>query len=95
MAGVFVEPEVIDSSVGTGRWMVVIYNNDTNSMDEVIAILMKSTGCTTDEAYIEMWEAHTYGKAPVHFAQRTECEIVASMIATIGVKTQVRREWEE
>ncbi|MBX3119528.1 MAG: ATP-dependent Clp protease adaptor ClpS [Fimbriimonadaceae bacterium] len=95
MAGVFLEPEIVESSVGTGRWMVVIYNNESNSMDEVIAILMKATGCSTDEAYIEMWEAHTYGKAPVHFAMRTECEIVASMIATIGVKTQVRREWEE
>ncbi len=75
--------------------MVVIYNNDHNSMDEVVAILMKATGCSADEAYIEMWEAHTYGKAPVHFSTRTECEIVASMIGTIGVKTQVRPEWEE
>jgi hypothetical protein len=42
-----------------------------------------------------MWEAHTYGKAFVHFAGRTECEVIAAMIASIGVKTEVRREWED
>ena len=95
MAKTFLEPEVLDTGVGAGRWMVVIYNNDTNGFDEVIEILMRSTGCGIEEAYMETWEAHTYGKASVHFANRDECEIVAAMIATVGVKTQVTREWKE
>lgn len=75
--------------------MVVMYNNDTNTMDQVVEILMRATGCGIDEAQIETWEAHTFGKAPVHFSSQNECEIVASMIASIGVKTQIRREWED
>lgn len=95
MAGTFLEPQIIESGTGYGRWMVTIYNNDTTAYDEVVEILMRATGCGVDEAYIETWEAHTYGKAPVHFASRDECEIVAVMISTIGVKTELSREWED
>jgi ATP-dependent Clp protease adaptor protein ClpS len=95
MSGTFVQPELIDSGIGAGRWMVVIYNNDHNNFEQVIEILMRATGCGAEEAYIETWEAHTYGRALVHFANKTECELVAAMIASIGVRTQIRREWEE
>lgn len=95
MPGTFVQPELIESPIATGRWMVVIFNNETTSFDEVIAILMQSTGCGMQEAYFETWEAHHFGQAPVHFSSKTECEVVAAMIASIGVRTQVRREWDE
>ena len=95
MSRPFVEPEIIEHGQVTGRWMVVIYDNDVNSFDEVVEVLMRSTGCALDEAHIETWEAHTYGRAPVHFSSRDECEIVAVMIASIGVRTEVRPEWED
>lgn len=87
--------ESTGTGTGGGRWMVVIHNNDSNSMDEVIDIVMSATGCDVQEAAIEVWEAHTYGKAPVHFASRTECEDAASVISSIGVKTEVTPEWED
>lgn len=93
MSKIFIEPEVIDSSTGTGRWMVVIFNDPITTLEQVIQILMRATGCSADEAYIETWEAHNFGKAPVHFSQRDEAEVVAAMIGTIGVKTEIRREW--
>lgn len=94
MGRTLVLPEVIESSTAHGRWMVEIFNNETNTFDEVIEALMRATGCSATEAYIEAWEAHTYGKAPVHFSERTECEVVATMISSIGVRTMVRPEWE-
>ncbi len=95
MSRPFVLPELIENPIATGRWMVVIYNDEVTPFDEVIAILMQSTGCGMQEAYFETWEAHHYGMAPVHFSSQTECEVVAAMIASIGVRTQVRREWDE
>ncbi len=74
--------------------MVVIYNNDVTDFDEVIEVLMRSTGCSATEAYIETWEAHTYGKAPVHFSEKTECEVVAAMISSVGIRTIVCPEWD-
>ena len=88
-------PEIADGSTGRGRWMTTIFNNEANSMDQVVRVLMRATGCDEEEAEIEMWEAHTYGKAPVHFASRTECEKAAEVIGSIGVRTEVTPEWDD
>ncbi len=95
MSQVILEPEVTGPGTDGSRWMVVIFNNDYNSMDEVIEVLMEATGCDVQEAYIETWEADHYGKASVHFAGRDECDRVAEIIAQIGVKTEVTKEWAE
>ena len=76
-----------------GRYAAIIFNNDANSFDEVIDVIMLATSCPFEEARIETWEAHTYGKAPVHFADEAECIRVATTISKIGVKTEVRKEW--
>lgn len=75
--------------------MVVIFNNDTTAFDDVVLTLVIATGCEVEEARIEAWEAHTYGQAPVHFALEEECQRVAQVISAIGVRTEVRREWED
>jgi len=95
MSQTILEPEVQGPETGNGRWMVVIYNNDHTSMDTVIEVLMRATGCDMQEAYIEMWEAHTFGKAPVHFAAKEECDEAATTISAVGVKTEVAPEWAE
>ena len=95
MSQTVLEPQRLEDGAGFGRWMVVIFNNDTNSMDEVVEILVRATGCDLEEAAIEAWEAHTYGKAPVHFAAKAECDEAAAIIGTIGVKTEVAKEWND
>lgn len=75
-----------------GDYVVVIFNNPINTMEEVIAVLMHATECDMQEAALETWEAHTYGTAKVHFSTQFECEHVARMIAMIGVTTEVRKE---
>ena len=87
-------PEINDTSL-SGRWMVVIFNDDHTPMDLVVLTIMVAPLCDTTEAEIETWEAHTYGKAPIHFASEAECNQVASVIRTIGVKTEVCLEWED
>jgi ATP-dependent Clp protease adapter protein ClpS len=89
------QPELLSPEVGTGRWMVTIFNNETTAAEDVVAILMRATGCDEEEAFIEMWEAHTFGRADVHFAGRDECERVADVIATVGVRTLVTSEWND
>jgi ATP-dependent Clp protease adaptor protein ClpS len=89
------EPEIANADLLGERWMVVIFNNDTTPADAVLLILMQATKCDAEEAYMEMWEAHTFGKASVHFAPLAECEAVAELIETVGVKTEVKREWDE
>jgi ATP-dependent Clp protease adapter protein ClpS len=89
------QPEKTLSPTHVGRWKVTIFNNDTNSVDEVVFVLMRATGCDQSEAEMETWEAHTFGRAPVHFAKEAECRQAAQVIASIGVKAEVAREWED
>lgn len=95
MSHTVLEPEVANPGSRRGRWMVVIFNNDFTPMDDVIEVLLRATGCDVQEAYMEMWEAHHFGKAPVHFASRDECDTAAAIISSVGVETEVAPEWEE
>lgn len=89
-------PEIHDAESGyTGRYVTIIFNNDTNTFEEVVESIAYATGCTMEEAYIETWEAHVYGKAAIHFSSQVVCSAVAAIISNIGVKTEVRPEWEE
>ena len=96
MSNPVIEPQITDhSSTADDRWMVVIFNNDHNSFEDVILILMLATGCDIQEAKMETWEADHYGKAPVHFASQKECKRVAKIIEEVGVRTEVRPEWDD
>lgn len=88
--------EVIEAPVETqetilneDRWVVVVYNNDHNTYDEVIMILMIATHCTLEEAEIETWEVDHLGKSVVHVADQEECEDVARIIRQIGIQVEV------
>lgn len=81
-----------DSTRGHGGWVVAVYDNDHNTVEEVIQILMAATGCPLEEAAIETWEVHHLGKSVVHHGKRDECDKVAATIATIGIRTEVSEE---
>ncbi len=75
------------TTLGEG-WIVTVFDNNKNSYDEVMSVLMHATCCTSEEAYIEAWEVDHYGKCIVHTACQTECETAANVIATIGIKVE-------
>jgi ATP-dependent Clp protease adapter protein ClpS len=95
MSQTVLQPDLELSQTRAPRWMVVIYNNETNSSEQVIEVLIQATGCGIEEAAIETWEAHTFGKAPVHFSGKDECEAAAVLISSIGVRTVVAPEWND
>ncbi|MBX3119529.1 MAG: ATP-dependent Clp protease adaptor ClpS [Fimbriimonadaceae bacterium] len=91
--GVIERPEVEESGPSTGgAWIVVVYDNSVNTYEEVIHILMLATHCTFDEAAIETWEIDHLGKSVVHHGKEDECNNVASVIARIGIKVEVKEE---
>src|SRR5437016_11806023 len=91
-AGTIVLPEIEESGpgIGGGGFVVIVYNNDYNTFEQVEGILIKATGCSQQEAEIETWEVHNLGKSVVHHGSSEECEKVASAIRTIGIRTEVR-----
>lgn len=95
MSQTIVLPDLSATPVKSAGYKVTMFNNETNSFDEVITILMIATDCSVDEAEIEAWEAHTYGQAHVHFSSKENCDEVAQIISSIGVATEVTLEWPE
>jgi len=70
-------------------WMVTVYNNEVNTYDEVMTVLVLATACDAEEAYIETWEIDHYGSCVVHRADESECRGAAEVIATIGIAVEV------
>lgn len=87
-------PEIIqipDQQTDKG-WIVTVLDNDYNSIDQVMFILIVATGCSQDEAEIETWEVHHLGKSVVHHGGEKECRRVAEVIRTIGIQVLVTKE---
>lgn len=84
-------PDLFDntSQSSTDEYVVIVFNNEVNTFDEVIDILQKATGCSLQEAEMETWEIHHTGRSVVHHGDRSECERVAAIIATIGIRVAV------
>jgi hypothetical protein len=87
--GIVETPEIESTGTSRGGWMVTVFDNDFNTYDQVIFILMVATGCDEDEAYIETWEIDHLGQSVVHIADEPECRRVAGIIATIGIRVEV------
>jgi len=91
--GVIEKPETFHTDTGSGDfWVVTVFNNDHNTWDEVVDILMKATGCGIDEAEMETWEIDNLGKSVVHHGDKDECEGVAEVIREIGIEVKVSAE---
>ncbi len=82
-------PELLDDRGSASEWIVVVFNNDYNTWDQVVDILQKATSCSLEEAEMETWEIDNLGKSIVHHGDRPECERAASIISTIGIKVSV------
>ena len=93
-AGVLEAPVFEDEklSLENAGWIVVVFDNDVNTYEEVMKILMIATGCTAEEAYMEAWEIDHLGKSVVHYAGEKECREAGEVIARIGIKVLVSEE---
>ena len=70
-------------------YLVIVYDNEVNTWDEVVTILQKATGCSLEEAEIETWEVDNLGKSVVHHGGKEECDRAAGIIRTIGIRVEV------
>ncbi len=86
------EVEQLDTGSGGEGWIVTVYNNEFNTWQEVITILMAATGCHFDEAYLETWEIDNLGRSVVHHGEEEDCRSVGRIIAEIGIRVEITAE---
>lgn len=92
--GVLERPELgnIVAPVKDREFIVRVYNNDSNTYEEVMTVLMLATSCDADEAYMEAWEIDHLGSSVVHSGSESVCEKAAQIISTIGIRVEVQKE---
>lgn len=72
-------------------WNVILLNDDWHTFDEVIAQLIKATGCSPQKALEIALEAHNNGEAICFTGHRERCEHVASVLEEIDLGVRIER----
>lgn len=81
--------EVVDESIAT-PWRVILYDDDIHTFDEVIAQLIKATGCGLAKAEELTWQVHNEGKAIAYEGEFEECLRVDSVLKEIQLVTEIK-----
>jgi ATP-dependent Clp protease adapter protein ClpS len=74
----------------TDRFYVVIIDNDTNTYEEVMEVCMKALSISELEAFQIALAVDHNGEAIVFEGTRSEAQMVADIISTIGIEVQLR-----
>jgi ATP-dependent Clp protease adaptor protein ClpS len=93
MMETIVRPEIEDATdthLG-GPWVVILYNDDYHSFDQVILQLQKATGCDLNTAVAITAEAHNSGRAIAYTGTQEECERVAGVLRQIRLQVETDR----
>lgn len=74
-----------------GPWIVVLYNCDCHTFDDVIEILQKAIGCTVEVGFALALRVHTEGRAIVFSGSQEECARVTRIIASVRLQVEMDR----
>ena len=84
-----IEQEVDSSPETQGPWVVILYNCDCHTFEDVVKQLMKAIACSEDRGWEIAWEVHNTGKSVVKVGPETECVRVGNILAAIGLVVTV------
>ena len=84
--------EQLSSGIETdGPYIVILYNCDCHTFDEVITQMQKATGCSLDKGEAVAWEVHTRGRAIAYTGSQEDCERVANILREIRLQVETDR----
>lgn len=84
-------PETTDRTGASFACLVVLFNCDCHSFDEVETQLVKAIRCTLSRARALSWEVHSKGSAVVYCGALERCEAVAASLSDIRLRVKVER----
>jgi ATP-dependent Clp protease adaptor protein ClpS len=80
--------QLLDRSGVGGPWIVIVYNDEIHSFDEVADILQEATGCDLETAWHLTGKIDSEGRAIVFDGSEEECELVAKIIGSIRLQVE-------
>ncbi|MGO8673587.1 MAG: ATP-dependent Clp protease adaptor ClpS [Capsulimonadaceae bacterium] len=80
----------LPDSSDTGRppYIVIVYNDDVHTYEEVEEQLQKATGCTAEKAEALAFEIDTKGRAIVFGGTAADCERCANILRQIRLQVE-------
>jgi len=91
LPGLREQEDIRDNADITGPWIVILYDCDCHSFDDVETILQKATGCSLEKAEAIALEVHTKGRAICYSGTEEDCERVAKIIGSIRLQVETDR----
>src|SRR2546422_4866192 len=83
-----IEPRSTDGTDTSGPYVVILYNCDCHSFEEVILQLQKAAGYSVEKAFQIAMEAHTHGRAIAYTGTAPDCERVAGVLRAIRLQVE-------
>ena len=71
-----------------GPYVVILYNCDCHTFEQVEKQLQKATGCSLEKAEAFAMEVHTTGRSVVFSGSDEECEKVANILRQIRLQVE-------
>lgn len=75
----------------TGPYVVILYDCDCHTFEDVITQLQKAIGCTPEKGEAFATEVHMKGRAVVYSGDDEECERVANILRQIRLQVETDR----
>lgn len=72
-------------------YIVILYNCDCHTFDDVIRQMQKATGCSLEKGEAVAYEVDSRGRAVVYAGTQDECERVANILREIGLQVETDR----
>ena len=84
--------ERVERDAETGwPFVVILYNCECHTFEDVEVQLQKATGCTLEKAEALAMEVHTTGRAVVYAGTQEKCEQVAGILRQIRLQVETDR----
>jgi ATP-dependent Clp protease adaptor protein ClpS len=84
--------EMVDRSEAVDHpYIVILYNCNCHTFDDVILQMQKATGCSLEKAEHVAKEVHELGRAIAFAGPQEECERVARILREIKLQVETDR----
>jgi ATP-dependent Clp protease adapter protein ClpS len=81
--------EDLEDTIETqGPWVVILYNCDCHTFDDVILQLQKAAGYSIEKADHIAMEAHVRGRAIAYTGEADDCERVAAVLRSVRLQVE-------
>jgi ATP-dependent Clp protease adapter protein ClpS len=80
--------KLLNAGGSHGPFIVILYNDDWHTVDEVIAQVRKATGCGLEKARQVTMEVHHSGRAVAYAGCLKKCEEVATILRAIRLQVE-------